>query len=140
MLRRPLKMVTRTRAGRTLTTATRTHFERLRERSETTPGAVAVAGPARTSRGFGISRPRSVTTGPGRLAPRRVMRTCWPGRGANGGPVDGVPRPEPRTLDTVVSFAAFAWSTTATPPVTSTRASDVRTAPAAVADPRAWTR
>src|SRR5205807_3222981 len=54
MLSRPLKIVARTRAGRRLTTTTRTHLERSSDRSEIWPGAVARVGPAVTVWGLGM--------------------------------------------------------------------------------------
>src|SRR5690349_198903 len=54
LLRRPLKMLTRTRAGWRLATLTSTHLERRSERSEILPGATSVVGPLVRVWGLGI--------------------------------------------------------------------------------------
>lgn len=88
MLRRPLKMVTRMRAGRALATTTATHFERFSDRRDRREGDVTTAGPARISRGLGIVVWRSGTRANGAVIPppRDLHLPSWSEPDAAGRP------------------------------------------------------
>src|SRR5687767_4435881 len=102
-LRRPLKIVTRMRAGLALLTTTATHFDGFGDRRDRREGDVTTAGPARISRGLGIAVRRFGTRANGAVIPPLETSTCLPGgsrtrRDAPARPTSTLPRRLPTVV------------------------------------------